>query len=321
MRAGWWPGAFLLLAVAGPADGQQPQPSGPPAGGTTPTAANPGPPQAQTIPPPAKDFFGASPNQPFNEKALFPNAPPGPAPPPPELPPTLIPDGSLPPPPPPKLWYGGFEVGLNGSQGNADVLSLRVGANADRKTPGNLFHVDLLYTTTRQDGVVNQNQALLNARDEILFPNSPWSVFAATQVEYDEFRAYDFRAGAYAGLSRPWVKTDRTLFKTRFGAGAVREISTARGGPPDRWVPEGLLGFDFNHRFTDRQAFVSTVDVYPNLSQLGQYRVRARAGYEIVVDPKHGMVLRLGVQDRYDSSPGRSHRNDLNYFATLLFKF
>src|SRR5207249_4013246 len=166
-----------------------------------------------------------------------------------------------------------------------------------------------------------QNQAILNMRDEILFPNSPWSVFAATQVEYDEFRAYNLRAGAYAGLGYTWVRTDVTLLKTRFGAGAVREMDTRSDGPPDRWVPEGILGMDFNRRLTDRQAFVSSLDVYPNLSQIGQYRVRARAGYEIVLDPDHGLVLRLGVQDRYDSSPGPAKRNDVNYFVTLLFKF
>ena len=105
------------------------------------------------------------------------------------------------------------------------------------------------------------------------------------------------------------------------GAGAVREMSLGRPEPPDLWVPEALVGTDFNYRFTDRQSFVSSVDVYPNLSQLGQYRVRARAGYEILLDPKYGMVLRLGVQDRYDTLSGLSRRNDLNYFATLLFKF
>ena len=68
-------------------------------------------------------------------------------------------------------------------------------------------------------------------------------------------------------------------------------------------------------------SFLSSVDMYPNLSQLGQYRVRARAGYEIVIAPEHGLVLRLGVQDRYDSDPGDAKRNDLAYFTTLGFKF
>lgn len=284
--------------------------------------------------------FGSAINQPFNEKSLFPDAKPlipsnpggspvppswnpfGSAPPPgaADVTPPLIPDGSL-PLPPPKRWFGGFEFGINGSQGNADVLNLRLGGLVDYKTPGNLFHADLLYTLTRQDGMTNQNQALLNARDEILFKNSPWGVFTSAQVEYDQFRQYDFRAGGYAGLSYQWVRTESTLFKTRVGAGAVREESLGTDGLPGRWVPEALAGMDFNYRFTDRQGFVSSVDVYGNLSRLGQYRVRARAGYEILLDPKYGMVLRLGVQDRYDTLPGLSRRNDLNYFATLLFKF
>src|SRR5262249_10813782 len=150
--------------------------------------------------------------------------------------------------------FGGFEFGINGSQGNADVLNLRLGGLVDYKTPRNLFHTDLLYTLTRQDGATNQNQALLNARDEILFPNSPWSVFSSLQVEYDQFRDYDFRAGTYAGLSYRWVKSDKLTLKTRLGAGAVREMSLGTStGAPDLWVPEALVGTDFNYRFTDRQ--------------------------------------------------------------------
>ena len=103
----------------------------------------------------------------------------------------------------------------------------------------------------------------------------------------------------------------------RFGGKGVRLAAGNVNGP----IAEALVGMDFNYRFTDRQSFVSSLDVYPNLSQLSQYRVRARAGYEIVIDPKLGMVLRLGVQERYDTLPGQSKRNDLNYFATLLFKF
>ena len=283
------------------------------------------------------DYFGPALSQPFTEKSLFPTpalapkddppatpatpAPAGLLPPPGVGPPVAVPDGSLPVAAPPRRWRGGFEFGINGSEGNSDVISLRFGANADRRVDRNAYHIDMLYTYTQQDGTTRQNQAILNARDEILFPGSPWSIFSAVQVEFDEFRAYDLRAGAYAGLSYRWLKTESTLFKTRLGAGAVREIDTKPGGSPDRWVPEAVVGGDFNHRFTDRQSFVSSLDVFPNLSQLGQFRVRARTGYEIVIDPEHGMVLRLGVQDRYDSNPGPALRNDLNYFATLLFRF
>ena len=192
---------------------------------------------------------------------------------------------------------------------------------ADRKTEGNVFHTDFLYSLNTQNGAVSQDQALLNARDEILFVDSPVSVFTALQLEYDQTRTYDLRVGTYGGLGYKWLDDGKTLFKTRAGAGAVREMNLPQGGPRDRWVPEAVLGFDFCHKFSDWQGFVSSVDAYPSLSQLGQYRVRARAAYEIILDPERGMVLRFGVQDRYDSHPSGGTRNSLNYFTTLLFKF
>lgn len=277
-------------------------------------------------PPGSGAYFGADPKQKFDEKAIF-KEPPKPAEPPktpgaPPVPPLKeIPDGSLPPPPPPKLWTGGFEFGLNGTQADVDILNIKLGAFADRKTDSNRFHYDFLYTLTRQNSDSTQNQALLNARDEILFRGTPWSVFAALQLEYDEFRAYDLRTGVYAGAGYMWYETPTTVFKTRAGAGAVYELNTQRGGPRDRWVPEAVFGFDFNHRFSDRQTFLSALDIYPSLDNFGQYRIRARAAYEIVLDPEHGMVLRLGAQERYDTNPGTGPRNALNYFVTLLFKF
>ena len=271
--------------------------------------------------------FGSQATQPFTEKVMFPNSPTLPKPNKPtaaaveDPPPIVIPDGSMPAPPPPRVWTGGFEFGINGSQGNTDVLNLRLGASADRKTDRNFYHSDVLYTLSKQDGKTRSNQALWNVRDEILFPSSPWSVFAAFQLEFDEFRDYDLRAGVYSGLSYSWIATERIALKTRAGAGAVREISTKLVEPPDRWVPEALFGFDYTHRFTDRQSFMMNTDLYPSLSQIGQHRIRTRAAYEIVIDPEHCVVLRLGVQNRYDTNPGNAKRNDFNYFATLLFKF
>lgn len=271
-------------------------------------------------PPGSGAFFGADPKQKFDEKAIFKEPPKTPGA-PPAAAPKAIPDGTLPPPPPPKVWTGGLEFGLNGAQADVNVLNIKFGAFADRKTDANRFHYDFLYTLSTQNDTTNQNQALLNARDEVLFRGSPWSLFAATQVEYDEFRAFDLRAGVYAGAGYTWLETDATLFKTRAGAGAVREMSTRRGGPPDRWVPEAVFGFDFNHRFTDRQNFLSALDFYPSLDRFGQYRLRARAAYEIVIDPEHALALRLGIQERYDTHPGTGPRNALNYFVTLLYKF
>jgi hypothetical protein len=259
------------------------------------------------------DYLPSRQTQPFTESAIFakplkPKDPPIP-------PPSLIEEEK--PLPRPKIWSGGLELGLSGADGNSEVLKIRTGMDLKRVTESNIFTMNLTYGYSNQNGVLNENKALLNARDELPFPNSPWSLFASTNMEYDEFRAFDFRVGAYGGVGYQAIKTETAYLQTRTGAGATREI----GGPKDRWVPEALLGFDLEYQFTDRQRIISTFDYYPNLENLNRHRIRTRAAYEILVDPSLNLTLRLGIQDRYDSNPGPARRNDIDYFATLLLKF
>ncbi len=294
----------VLVAVAGPAAAQLSSP--PPAA----SRASSGLPLSET----------------FTPSTLFPTNP-TPAPPPPIIPPPVLPiepgeeadGGLLPPRPPPKAWSGGLEIGANGATGNTELFNFRGGWNFRRKTEDNALTSDFLYVYSRQNGSVNSQQALFNARDEILFPGSRWTPFAASQVEYDELRAYRFRVGTYVGVGYTVIDDAATTFKLRAGAGAVRELGV--GGPQDRWVPELLFGYDARYKLNDRSSFVSILDYYPRLPDPGQFRVRARTAYEYVLDPATGTVLRLGVQDRYDSDPGNARRNDLNYFATFGLKF
>lgn len=313
---------------------------------TAPAVAQPPIPRPQG----SDNYFGTPVNQAFTPETVFPakraavSTPvpkQAPVDVPPLAPPVILPvppdhsGGLLPPrpaPPPPPLWSGSADLGLNGATGNSELFNMRIGALAARKTDENVFTTDFLYQLARQDGVTVARQALWNARDEVLFPGSPWTLFAALNLEYDELRDYDFRVGVYAGLGYTVVDDGDVTLKLRGGAGAVREFVTddplflspvALGvpRPADRWVPEFVFGYDFRYRLTDRSSLVSVLDYYPRIDDLTQFRVRVRAAYENVLDPETGMILRLGVQDRYDSNPGRAKKNDLSYFATLGIKF
>jgi putative salt-induced outer membrane protein YdiY len=261
---------------------------------------------AQPVPPPPPGGFN------FDPPKVAPAAPP---------PPAIPNDGLFPAEPPPKVWSGGGEIGTNGATGNSELFAVRAGLHAQRKTADNLFVSDFLYTYARQNSLLTQNQALLNARDEILLAGTPWSLFAATNTEYDELRAYRFRVGVYGGVGYQVIDTDVTNWRVRAGAGAVREIAGYSGGPADRWVPELVFGTDYGYKFDDRQSFEATVDYYPRVNDFSQFRVRARVAYQVIVDKDNGIVLRLGAQDRYDSNPGPAKKNDLTYFATLGFAF
>lgn len=219
----------------------------------------------------------------------------------------------------PKPWTGGMDLGLNGASGNSDVFNFRGGWNVRRKTDTNVFTSDFLYVYAVQNRKTSTQQALLNSRDEILFPGSRWSLFTANQVEYDELRAYRFRVGIYGGTGYTVFDDSRKTLRTRIGVGAVRELGS--DGSASRWVEEFLLGYDFRCKVSEHSSLISIMDLYPRIGDWGQFRLRARVAYEYVIDPETGTVLRVGVQDRYDSDPGNAKRNDLTYFTTLGLKF
>jgi len=136
------------------------------------------------LPPAGAGVFGTAPNQAFKSEAIF-SAPAAPLP---------VPGSDLFPEevkPAKKIWKGSVEAGLNGASGNADLFNPRLGLNADRNVERNLFHTDFLYKLGNQQGKTIQNVAILNARDEILFAGSPWTLFGSSNSEHD-FAARSF---------------------------------------------------------------------------------------------------------------------------------
>lgn len=210
-----------------------------------------------------------------------------------------------------------MEFGFSGASGNSENFALRLGTNAKRTTPDDIFTIDALYRYATANGLRSENRAISNARQEWLFGNSPWTLFVDGQVEWDEFRAFDLRIASHAGAGYHFIKNDTTLLKGRAGAGFSREI----GGPNDRYVPELVFGIDFEHKISDRQKIVATLDYFPDIGNFGDYRAQARLAYELLVDPVHNVTLRLGLLDRYDSTPEGRKPNDIEYFGTLLWKF
>ena len=274
---------------------------------------------------PAATGFGTPIDTPFTPANVFPATKPEPPPPPVVVVEPGIgegADGGLLPErvaPRPKYWSGSIDTGLNGSSGNSELFNFRASAAVRRKTADNSLTGDFLYTYTESNNVTTVQQALFNARDECLIAGTPWSIFAATNVEYDELRVYKFRVGQYAGLSYTFLDAPHRTFKVRAGAGAVRELGS--DGAPNRWVPEALLGYDFKQRLGDRASMFSTLDFYPRIDDPEQFRLRFRFGYEHVLDPVNCVVMRLGLQERYDTNPGNARRGDLTYFMTLGMKF
>ena len=115
-----------------------------------------------------------------------------------------------------------------------------------------------------------------------------------------------------------FIKNDTTFLLGRVGAGAYLEIN----GSENAWQPEGLLGYDFEHKFTERQSLTATGDYFPSFADLREYRIVNKVGYTLMVDPEVDMLLKAGIESEYDSDPGDGfNKHDFRYFVSLGWAF
>lgn len=216
-----------------------------------------------------------------------------------------------------ETWESSFEIGINGTTGNAETMSFRTGAKTKHKTDGHTMTVNFNYARTQADGVETQHNALLGVRsDWDLFLDSLWSMFLKQQTEYDEFKAWDVRLSGNAGLGYFLVKEDNHEFKLRFGGGFSQEI----GGPDDDIVPEAVFGSDIETKLTDRQKVEGTFEYFPEWADWNDFRIESKFSWSIQLSTEKNLSLKLSVIDRYDSTPEGRRPNDLDYALLLLWK-
>src|SRR5436190_11352200 len=82
----------------------------------------------------------------------------------PTLPPLLLQEG--PPPPPMKLWCGGVEAGLSGTEGNSENMKLRLGGQIKRENKAMITKADFLYSQATVNGVRSENRGMTSGRHE-----------------------------------------------------------------------------------------------------------------------------------------------------------
>lgn len=221
----------------------------------------------------------------------------------------------------PTYWFGpapwdiGFELGINGSEGVNEALSLRSGGHLRRKTRNWKIDSSLVYNKNTANSVETQNNALLDLRLDRFLKDSPWSLFFLHQTLYDEFQAYDLRISANAGLGYECSFYEAIETILRVGAGTSREF----GGPDDTWAPEALFGLEYTHQLTKMQRLAAKLDYYPQWDDFNQYRAVADIGWEIDLDRPKNLSLKFSIVDRYDSTPNGVQPNELNYSALLIW--
>lgn len=225
-----------------------------------------------------------------------------------------------PPPAPAGYWQKSeysFEAGLSGSSGQTERSNLRFGFAGRWTNPDDVLTFDARYLYTRQRDQTVQDRLEAKVRNEWISLDSPWQVFAESSAEFDQFTAYDALLRGGAGVGYRFVRNDKTSLVGRVGVGFVREF----GSDDEDIRPEGILGVDFSHKFDTLQSLVVNAEAFPSLEDLGRYRTRTRAYYEVRLSEKTNLNFRLGVEHRYDSDSGQQNPENLDYAATFVIRF
>lgn len=214
-------------------------------------------------------------------------------------------------------WENSAELGLNGSAGNSESSSFQTGTRLKRKTDFTLFDLRATYNRTSAGGTETQNNALIYTNWERFLGDSPRTLFVKNGLEFDKFKAFDYRYYLNAGLGYHFVQTDALNLTGRFGAGVSREF----GGPDDRWVPEALFGGDYEHQVNERNKLIAKIDYFPEWSNFANFRLVSDLAWEYLISADGNLSFKLGATDRYDSTPNGRKPNDVNYSALILYKF
>ena len=238
----------------------------------------------------------------------------------PAEPPVAVLPAPAPPPPakPDGSWKFSLSLGFTGSDnGEQSNWDLRVAGAAKRESVSDRTTITAEYYFQTANGENTDNNLLVQGLEEFLFEGSKWEAFIQGNYQYDEFQAWEQRAGAYAGPGYRIFEGDPLALKVRLGAGASYEF------PDSAWTPEILIADELVWKIDERSVLKQGFEFYPDIDNFGEYRFIARLDYEIALSPKGDLKGTAGVRDEYDSyvEADQGTSNDLKIYAGIKVDF
>lgn len=213
-------------------------------------------------------------------------------------------------------WDTAIELGINGSSGTSESMSVRTGGYVKRKSDSRKVDFSIYHNRTKAGGVETQNNAQMNFRHDWLMAKSPWTIYVQTQLYYDEFQAFDLNYNMNSGMGYRLVDEEWMQLTSRMGAGASREFGAAN----DEWVPEAQFGIDAEQHISETQKLTASIDYFPEWEEFGRYRMLTDIGWEVELAVPSNVSLKVAATNRYDSHPDGADPNNLNYSVLLLWK-
>jgi len=218
-------------------------------------------------------------------------------------------------PPVLEQWDTRFKAGVDGTAGNNQRFTTRLGLDVDRKTETFVWASQFDYVVTTSAGVQIENEAIWDGRFERLDKDHPAAWFVHSNVEYDRFTAFDVRLTLDGGLSYYFVRDPDLSFKARTAGGTSREF----GVPGAEYIPEFSYGLEFQWKPSKRHELKAKTDVYSDVRDFSDFRATTRATWRMRVDSADRVSIQFELLNRYDSTPNGKEKYDLTYSMQLVW--
>ncbi len=212
-------------------------------------------------------------------------------------------------------WDARLKAGMDGTAGNNQRLTTRLGLDVDHKDPRFVWSSQLDYVVTTSAGQQIENEAIWDGRFERLTKDSPTGWFVHSNVEYDRFTAFDVRVTLDGGLSYYFVRDADLSFKGRMAGGTSREF----GIPGAEYVPEFSYGLEMQWKPHKRYELKAKTDVFSDVRDFSDFRATTRATWRVRVDSADRVSLQFELLNRYDSTPNGKKKYDLTYSVQLVW--
>ena len=86
--------------------------------------------------------------------------------------------------------------------------------------------------------------------------------------------------------------------------------------------PDSLYGVSINQQVTTAHKILTSVDYIPQWSDFRQYEVQAQVNWQIFLDEDRDLRLKVGAQNRYESSmPIESILERTDYTTSLMWVY
>jgi putative salt-induced outer membrane protein YdiY len=218
------------------------------------------------------------------------------------------------------FWSLEADVGLASAQGNAHTTTVNSGATAQRTTGLDETTLDLeqIYSTqeSREPFGTTANSMRGGAHYQRNL-SSHFFFFGAAGVEFDEFQDLDLGTLLGGGFGWQVIKNERHSWDIGAGGNWYREKFAT---DLVRNSGEINLSEESDHKVNTLLRIHQGFYFFPNLSQSGEFRIRATAGVELRVTDL--LAFTFLVSSRYLSNPLPGHKkNDLLISTGLRFRW